>query len=104
LLGTLGIDVRLFSSAEDFLSVYHEVLNSCLVTEIDLPGMSGLELQEHLQECGVSLPVIILASRGEVQLAVRAMRSGAVDVLEKPLVERALLTRVRQALDLEARR
>jgi FixJ family two-component response regulator len=101
LLRTLGLDTRLFSAAEDFLAVYDGASGACLITEADLSGMSGLDLQEWLRTSSPSLPVIILAGRSEVRFAVRAIRSGAVDYLEKPVADRVLLSRVRQALNLE---
>jgi FixJ family two-component response regulator len=102
LVGTLGVNVRVFPSAEAFLSGYDIPPGTCVVTEVDLPGISGLELQERLCELDSPPPVILLTSRSNVQIAVRAMRSGAVDFLEKPFIERVLLSSIRQALNLDA--
>ena len=68
------------------------------MTEADLPGLGGLELLGLLRREGVDVPVIIMARRGDVETAVRAMRAGAVDVLEKPVVERVLLERILQVV------
>ena len=73
------------------------------MTEVELPGLSGLDLLDRLRERQIELPAVVLAGRGDVGQAVRAMRSGAVDFLEKPFVDRVLLKRVLQVLGREAR-
>ena len=73
---------------------------ACIVTELQLPGLGGLELQEELKNRGVDVPMIVLASRGDVATAVRALRGGALDYMEKPFVDRVLTDRIREALGL----
>jgi FixJ family two-component response regulator len=98
LLGTLGVAVRCYSSAEQFLDTVDLGLPGCVITEVHLPGISGLDLQEALRRRGVDYPVIVLASDADVPIAVRAMALGAVDFIEKPFVDRVLIARVKQAL------
>ena len=98
LLKTLDVSVVTFSSAEEFLEYIDRRPFDCLVTEVELPGMSGIELQCRLRERAIRLPVIVIATEADVAMAVRAMRPGALDFIEKPFVERAVLARVRQAL------
>jgi two-component system response regulator FixJ len=74
----------------------------CLVTDIRMPGMNGLELVRHLRAAGVELPVIVITGHGDLPLAIEAMRAGVIDFLEKPFDDEALLTAVRRALDGQA--
>lgn len=101
LLQTLDVKVETFRSAEEFLRSFSVGIPGCLITEVQLPGMSGLELQEQLRALRVDLPVIVLATDADVQSAVRAMHLGALDFVEKPFVERVVLSRVQQALCLD---
>lgn len=103
LMTTLHTEVRCFPCAEDFLhGLDPEGLDldrqACLITEVDLPGMSGIDLQQRMKDQGVRLPVIVLASRADVRQAVQALQLGAVDFIEKPFVDQILLARVREAL------
>jgi FixJ family two-component response regulator len=98
LLATLDTRVQTYASAEEFLRELPSQALKCLITEVHLPGMSGLELLDKLHALGVYIPTIVLATHSDVPLAVRAMRIGAVDFLDKPFIERALLARVRQLL------
>jgi FixJ family two-component response regulator len=98
LLGILGYGVETYLDAEAFLAAADVNGRGCLVTEAHLPGMSGVELQEKLRELDSALPVILIAGRGDIQLAVRALRLGAVDFLEKPFVDRILIRRIEQVL------
>ena len=98
LLTTAGLDSEAYESAESFLERFDPARPGCLVTEVELPGLSGLDLLDRLRERLVDLPAVMLAGRGHVAQAVRAMRSGAVDFLEKPFVDRVLLKRVLQVL------
>lgn len=90
--------VRLYASAEAFLAELPAAPHGCLVVELNLPGMDGLELLEQLHQRGIQLPTIMLATSSDVPTAVRAMRGGALDFIDKPFVDRVLLSRVRQTL------
>ena len=100
LMETLGMDVETFACAEDFLDRLDLDRPGCLITEVGLPGMSGIDLQQHLKDQGMCLPVIVLASDAEVRQVVIAIHLGAIDFIEKPFVDQVLLARVRGALGL----
>ncbi len=99
LLSLHGFTVEAYGSATELLDGPSPAANACLVTEAHLPDMSGLELLERLRGRGLELPVIFIATRSDVPTAVRAIRSGAVDFLEKPFLDQALLQRVRELLE-----
>lgn len=101
LLEASDFRVVVFDSAAGFLAHAHEQ-NSCLVTDVRMPEMDGLALQEELAGRKDQLPVIIMTGHGDVPLAVKAMRAGAIDFLEKPFDEETLITSVRRALDLRS--
>lgn len=98
LLDLVGFEVESFSNAEDFLSFPRADGRACIVSEIDLPGLSGLELQELMKRDRRDLPIIFITSRGGVAEAVRALRAGAADFLPKPFVDRFLLNRIEEVL------
>lgn len=98
LLSTLDVDVKDFDSAESYLAGGTEVLG-CLISEVTLPGMSGLELLRLTRSSNESLPVILLGEEWDVSNAVAAMRDGALDFIEKPNVDFAILRRVAYLLD-----
>ncbi len=104
LLSTVGIDSEAFDSAERFLESFDPDRLGCLVTEVDLPGMSGLDLLDRLRDRQSELLAIVLARHGEVDQVVRAVRAGAVDFLEKPFVDRILLQRILEVLGREKNR
>lgn len=104
LLDSVGLKAETYDCAEAFLADYDPTRPGCLVLDIRMPGISGLELQEQLAADGARLPVIIMSAHGDVEKAVRAMKSGAVDFIKKPYKGRVLLERVREALALDARR
>jgi two-component system response regulator FixJ len=99
MLTARGYEVGLFESAESFLSSMHERLPSCILLDVFLPEMSGLETQRRLLELRTSSPVILMSGRATVPMAVEAMRIGAFDVLEKPLVISTLCERVAEAVE-----
>lgn len=101
LLGASDLDVETFSSAEDLLVRLGGEEPACLITEVHLPGMSGIELLSELKVRGVRFPVIALATHASVSLAVRALKEGAVDFIEKPLSDRRVAERVRTLLGLK---
>ena len=102
LLDTIGQAYELFSSAPEFLESYDESKGGCLVLDIRMPRMSGLELQEKLNEKGSLLPIIFITGHGDILMAVEAMRRGALDFIRKPFREQDLLDRINEALDFNA--
>lgn len=102
LLESVEYDVRCYSSALALLAD-DPSRGNCLIADIRMPEMDGLTLQEEIVKRGYSIPVIIMTGHGDVPLAVRAMKAGAVDFLEKPCADDALLASVRRALDLGER-
>lgn len=103
LLQSRQIPCRSYLSAEDFLAAGPEGLSGCVVLDIRMTGMSGLELFETLQERGVTLPTIFLTGHGDVPMAVAALKKGAYDFFEKPFNDNELANRVLEALDHDAR-
>jgi FixJ family two-component response regulator len=104
LLGAEGFAVRAFASAEEFLaSPRHEPV-ACLVLDVAMPRLDGLQLQDRLIEEGSLLPVIFLTGHGDIPMSVRAMKSGAVDFLTKPVQDADFLRAVRAALELAGAR
>ncbi len=104
LLESVGHRVSCYPSAREFLEIYDGKVPGCLVLDVRMPGMSGLELQSLLLERNWCLPVIIVTGHGDVPMAVRAMKAGAVDFLQKPYNDQALLDRIQQALELCSQR
>jgi two-component system response regulator FixJ len=98
LLSTAGLAVRVHASAVDFLKVLPEIQGGCIVTDIRMPEMDGLELQRCLRELKAGLPVIVMTGHGDVPLAVEAMKAGAIDFIEKPFDDEILLSAIRSAL------
>ena len=99
LLESVGLEARVFSSARDFLDAADPEAPGCLLLDVRMPGMSGLDLQNELADAGISLPIIFLTGHGTVPMSVQAMKAGAVDFLQKPVDERDLLDAVHQAFD-----
>lgn len=104
LLESVGLHVEAFGSASEFLDRYDPDRCACLVLDLRLPGMSGLELQKTLRERSLPIPVIFLTGFGDVPMAVQAMRAGAIDVIEKPFRHQALLDRIQEAMTLARQR
>jgi FixJ family two-component response regulator len=98
LLGSVGLSHEAFASATDFLAAADRQMRGCLLLDVRMPDMSGLELQRALQEQGVTLQTIIITGHGDVPMAVRAMKAGAADFVEKPFNEQALLDRIQALL------
>jgi two-component system response regulator FixJ len=101
LLDSVGLPVRTYATAADFLADHDPAQPGCLILDVRMPGMSGLDLQAELTRRGVELPTIIITGHAEVPMAVRAVKAGALDFIEKPFSDQLLLDRVRQALDLD---
>ena len=100
LLRSNGLKVAAFASARDFLAQFDPDAAGCLVTDVRLPGMSGIELLQKLRMQNCHIPVVVITGHGDVPLAVEAMKGGAVDFIEKPFRDHVLLTAVRRALKL----
>ncbi len=103
LVQSMGVPAEAFASAEEFLELYVDNRPGCLVTDVRMAGMSGLELQDKLQERGIALPVIVMTAYAETSLTVRAMQRGAVTLLEKPCEENELWDAIRNALERDAK-
>ena len=93
------LPARTYGSAQDFLAVAQTLTMGCVVTDVRMPEMSGLELVRRLKERHVTLPVIVITGHGDVPLAVEAMRAGVIDFIEKPFDDVVLLRSIRMALD-----
>jgi len=102
LMRSAGLATRSFASAREFLSSYEEGAPGCLVLDVRMPGMSGIELQEELSRRGTVLPIVFLTAYADVPMAVGAVRAGALDFFQKPVNADQLLERVRDALGLDA--
>jgi two-component system, LuxR family, response regulator FixJ len=98
-LGSAGIDVRTYESAAGFLKVAPTVQAGCIITDVRMPDLSGIDLLRRLRELKVAAPVIVITAHGDIPLAVEAMRMGAINFLEKPFDDDVLLASVRSALE-----
>src|ERR1700744_5471776 len=99
LLATAGFAVRVYESGTVFLQTLSMLQAGCIITDIRMPGMDGLELQRQLRARNVTLPVIVISGHADVPLAVEAMKAGAVDLIEKPFSDETLLGSIRAAID-----
>ena len=99
LLSSAGLPVRLYESASAFLAGLSAPQSGCLITDIRMSGMSGIELLKALRERSFSMPAIVITGHGDVPLAVEAMKAGAVDFIEKPFEEETILNAVKRALE-----
>jgi FixJ family two-component response regulator len=104
LISLKGLRASIFASAEDFLAVYDAAWRGCLLTDLKMGGMSGLELQEVLRERGVTLPVVVLTAHGDVATARAALKNGATDFLEKPVNDDVLIDVLLNALRIDDER
>lgn len=102
LLESENLNVKAYPSAQVFLDEYDPQSRGCMVLDIRMPGLNGLELQDELRRRGITLPIIFLTGHGNVPLAVRAFRAGAIDFVEKPFNDELLLGRIQEALDKDA--
>lgn len=101
LLNTVGYKTAAFANPKEFLDKFSSELPGCLVLDIRMPGMSGLELQQHLNRMGSMLPVIFITGHGDVPMAVQAMKEGAFEFVQKPFRDQDLLDRINHALELD---
>jgi two-component system, LuxR family, response regulator FixJ len=104
LLESAGWAVKTYDSAQSFLDDYTPTSPGCLITDVNMPGLSGLDLQRELANRSISLPIIMISAFAEVPMAVRAMRDGAIDFLEKPFDGQTLIERVRNAVAADRQR
>lgn len=103
LLKSVSINTKTFASAQEFLDAYEPSEPGCLVLDVRMPGMSGLDLQTHLKEQGMEIPIVIITGHGDVPMAVRAVKMGAVDLIEKPFRDQVLLECVQRGITLDAK-
>ena len=101
LIESTGLRVETFADADTFLARIRPELPGCLVLDVRMPGMSGLDLQAELERRGIGLPTIIVTGHAEVPMAVRAVKAGAIDFIEKPFSDQLLLDRVRQGIEMD---
>jgi FixJ family two-component response regulator len=99
LIRSVGFSVQSFESPRDFLSSRRRNVPSCLILDVRLPGLSGLDLQRELAEAGVHIPIIFVTGHGDIPMSVQAMKAGAVEFLTKPFRDQALLDAIRHALE-----
>jgi FixJ family two-component response regulator len=99
LLRSMGLNVETFGSAKEFLSSQRSKTPGCLVLDVRLPGLSGLDLQRQLADANIEIPIIFITAHGDIQMSVRAMKAGAVEFLTKPFRDQDLLDAVQQAVD-----
>ncbi len=103
LLRSVGLKGEAFSSADDFLEAYDITRPGCLVLDVRMPGMSGLELQQQLDKLHSTLPIIFLTAHADVPMAVTAVKAGAVDFIQKPFRDQDLIDKIQHAIEEDAR-
>lgn len=104
LLSSVGLASEIYASALEFLEHFEPQRHACLVADIRMPGLSGLELQQRLNEQHADIPIIFITGHGDVPMAVTAMKSGAADFIQKPFRDQDLLDRIGKALELDRAR
>jgi len=104
LMRSVGMDYAIFGSGNDFLDRYSNEFAGCLVLDIRMPGLGGLELQDKLIERGSTLPIVFITGHGDVPMAVEAMQKGAVDFIQKPFRDQDLLDRINTAMQADRER
>jgi len=98
LIGSVGLRVEAFASAQEFLRSKLTDVPGCLVLDVRLPGLSGLDLQKRMAEAGIEIPIIFITGHGDIPMTVQAMKAGAVEFLAKPFRDQDLLDAIQQAL------
>jgi len=99
LIRSVGLSVATFASARDFLESARPDVPSCLILDVRMPGLSGLDLQRDLTEANIHIPIIFITGHGDIPMSVRAMKAGAVEFLTKPFRDQDLLDAIQQALE-----
>lgn len=102
LIESMGIQVKSFSNVQSFLNEYDASMPGCVVLDVRLPHVSGLELQEHLKRHGEFIPLIFISAHATIAMAVRTLKSGAIDFLEKPFDDQMLLDSIQKALKIDS--
>jgi len=103
LIRSAGFQVEIFASAQEFLARPGAKVPSCLVLDLQLPGLSGLDLQKRMAEVGLEIPIVFLTGHGNIPASVQAMKAGAVEFLTKPFDERKLLHAIQEAIERDRR-
>ncbi len=103
LLGTYGLPVEAYASGHEFLESMDKTRAGCLVADVRMPGMSGIDLQHELARRNIPIPVIVITGHGDVPMAVQALKAGALDFIEKPINDDVLVSSIRNALDRDRR-
>jgi len=101
LFESAGLRAEAYPSAQEFIDAYDAATPGCLVLDMRLPGMSGIELQEHLASQGATIPTIVITAYGDIPMAVRSFKAGALEFLQKPFRDDVLLSRCRQAIEID---
>ena len=101
LIQSVGVRVKSFSSAQEFLQTQRDDVPGCLILDVRMPGLSGLDLQTELSSAGVQIPIIFITGFGDVPMTVRAMKAGALEFLTKPFREQELLDAVHKSLEID---
>ena len=101
LLRSVGLDAHTYGSTQEFVSSKRPDASGCIILDVRLPGRSGLDFQQTLRELGIRLPVIFITGHGDIPISVRAMKSGAIEFLTKPINEQQLLDAVHAAIELD---
>jgi len=99
LIRSVGLRAETFASAQDFMRSARPDVPGCLVLDVRLPGLSGLDLQKRMAEIGLEIPIVFISGHGDIPMSVRAMKAGAVEFLTKPFREQELLDAIQQALE-----
>lgn len=102
-LRSAGFSTKLFASSQEFLEYERSDGPSCLVLDVQMPGLNGLELQEEMAARGISIPIIFITGHGDIPMTVKAMKSGAIDFLPKPFEDEMLLSSIDKALEKDLR-
>ena len=103
LLRSVGLGVETFASAQEFLQSTRPDVPACLILDVRMPGLSGLDLQRDLTEANIHIPIIFITGHGDIPMSVRAMKAGAVEFLTKPFRDQDLLDAIQQALERDRR-
>lgn len=104
LIESVNLQVETYESSQEYLEKFDGGRPGCLVLDVRMPGMSGLDLQDYLRENGVEIPIIIITAYGDVPMAVRAIKAGALDFIEKPVCDQVLLDHIHDAIELDQKR
>ena len=103
LIRSVGLSVETFASAQEFLQSTRPDVPACLILDVRMPGLSGLDLQRDLTEANIHIPIVFITGHGDIPMSVRAMKAGAVEFLTKPFRDQDLLDAIQQALERDRR-